>query len=371
MPESSLPENKTTATANQTQSGEQGENLQIKIATFNLFNYLEPPNAFYEFERIYSAQQWAKKQRWISDYLNEYHPDVIGFQEVFSPESLKTLVAEQGYPYFQVVGQPQVMDDFIYSSPVVAIAARYPIIDVAPVQPDCELAVTIGLKPDFSFSRKVLRAKIDLPHIGHCDCYVVHFKSKRPMIEFERSKQLSAEKNVVEQLKAQVAGGWGSTIQRGSEAALLYMDMIARREATGLPMILMGDFNNTLTDGVLGHLVTERLRTGSGVDRDRFLEKYRLKDSWTLFQATGALSDKNNMSKDNPVLRQPSHYYGAIHSVIDYILFSCEFDANCQNSLFELSDYHTYDRHLINPLFERDGESTDHGIIMVTLTLRS
>jgi mRNA deadenylase 3'-5' endonuclease subunit Ccr4 len=75
-------------------------NTQLKIATFNLFNYLEPPNAYYEFERIYSAEQWQKKQRWLTEYLREYQPDIIGFQEVFSPESLKKLVTSQGYDYF-------------------------------------------------------------------------------------------------------------------------------------------------------------------------------------------------------------------------------------------------------------------------------
>ena len=79
-----------------------------------MFNYLEPPNACYEFERIYSAPQWAKKQNWITDYLAEYQPDIIGFQEVFSAESLKELVAAQGYDYFAVVDTPQVIDDFIY-----------------------------------------------------------------------------------------------------------------------------------------------------------------------------------------------------------------------------------------------------------------
>ena len=73
----------------QTSSSEDVVNTQLKIATFNLFNYLEPPNAFYEFERIYSAEQWAKKQRWITEYLREHQPDVIGFQEVFSADSLK------------------------------------------------------------------------------------------------------------------------------------------------------------------------------------------------------------------------------------------------------------------------------------------
>lgn len=336
---------------------------ELKIATFNLFNYLEPPFAFYDFERIYSAEQWAKKQKWIVDYVNEFKPDVIGFQEVFSPDSLRELLAGQGYEFFQVVDQAEVIDDFICRSPVVAIASRYPIVDIEAVCPDKRVALAIGLNEDFSFSRRILRATINLPHIGDCDFYVAHLKSKRPILEHENSQELSAEKNIIEKLKAQVAGGWGATIQRGSEAALLMVNMIIRREETGLPMILMGDFNNSLSDGVLNHLVTDTLRFTSKYDSDSYLEKYCLKDSWNLLQAT----DNNS----EHTLRKPTYYFGESSSVLDYILLSCEFDANYHLSLFEVSEYHTYDRHLINPIFDRDGESTDHGIVLVTLQLRS
>jgi len=51
----------------------------------------------------------------VTEYLREYQPDIIGFQEVFSPESLKELVASQGYGYFEVVDQAEVIDDFIYN----------------------------------------------------------------------------------------------------------------------------------------------------------------------------------------------------------------------------------------------------------------
>jgi endonuclease/exonuclease/phosphatase family metal-dependent hydrolase len=367
------------------------ENLQLKIATFNLFNYLEPPNAYYEFERIYSAEQWQKKQNWISDYLREYQPDIIGFQEVFSPESLKVLVTLQGYDYFEVVDQPEIIDDFIYKRPVVAIASRYPIVDAQAVKANIELATTLGLSEDFSFSRKILRATIDIPHMGHCDCYVVHFKSKRSMIELdEKNNKWSPEKTIIESLKATVAGGWGSTIKRGSEATLLMIDMIERREATGYPMVLMGDFNNTLTDGVLNHLLTNTLRFVSGIDRDVYLAKYCLNDSWDLFQA--ARSNEDNDAAENDEVdetdtanleanlkekqattqtRTPTHYFGAGSSVLDYILLSSDFDASYHDSLYQVSAYDTYDRHLINPIFDRDGESTDHGIVLVTLTLRS
>ncbi|MGB5444203.1 MAG: endonuclease/exonuclease/phosphatase family protein [Psychromonas sp.] len=335
----------------------------IKIATFNLFNYLEPPYAYYDFERIYSAEQWAKKQKWITDYLNEFKPDLIGFQEVFSSDSLRELLAGLGYPFFQVVDQMEVIDGFICRSPVVAIASKYPIIDIQAVCPDPALAVAMGLKDDFSFSRQILRATIKLPHIGDTDCYVVHFKSKRPMLEHENSAQLSAEKNIIEKLKAQALGGWGSTIQRGSEAALLMVNMIARREETGQPMILMGDFNNTLADGILTHLITDSLRFTAKYDSDSYLDKYCLKDAWDLFQTT----DNNS----GQAVRKATHYFGESSSVLDYILLSREFDANYHLSLFEVSDYQTYDRHLINPIFDRDGESTDHGVVLITLQLRS
>lgn len=336
---------------------------KLKIATFNLFNYLEPPFAYYDFERIYSAEQWAKKQRWIADYLNEFQPDVIGFQEVFSPESLRELVLKEGYPYFGVVDQVKIIDDFICRSPVVAIASRYPIRNIKAIIPDTKLALEMGLGIHFSFSRKIVRATVVLPHIGSVDCYVVHFKSKRPMLEFEHNHTLSDEKNIIEKLKAQLAGGWGATIQRGSEATLLLINIIKRREKTGLPMILMGDFNNTLKDGVLNHLIINSLRFVSKFDCDAFLAKYCLTDSWDLFQATD--------NDTEHITRKATHYFGESSSILDYILLSSEFDAKCQLSLFEVSDYHTYDRHLINPVFSRDSESTDHGIVQITLSLRS
>ncbi|NNJ44982.1 MAG: endonuclease/exonuclease/phosphatase family protein [Sulfurovum sp.] len=365
-------------------------NSQLKIATFNLFNYLEPPNAYYDFDRIYSAEQWQKKQRWLTDYLREYQPDIIGFQEVFSSESLEALVTSQGYGYFAVVDQPEVIDDFIYKRPVVAIASRYPIVGIKAVEPNNELIQTLGLTDDFTFSRKVLRATVDVPHIGNCDCYVVHFKSKRPMIEIdENDKSRSAEQTIIESLKADVAGGWGSTIRRGSEATLLMIDMIERRETTGNPMVLMGDFNNTLADGVLSHLLTNSLRFASSIDCDAYLARYCLNDSWDLFQQvlsddtndideTSVINDHNEVddtaaevNRKVTLTRTPTHYYGGGGSVLDYILLSSEFDAGYQDSIFQVSAYNTYNRHLINPVFERDGESTDHGVVLVTLTLRS
>lgn len=380
------------------------------MATFNLFNYLEPPNAYYDFEKIYTAEQWGRKQRWIVDYLNEYAPDVVGFQEVFSIESLKALMAQQGYAHFAVVDTPEVVDDFIFKRPVVAIASKFEIVEVAAVKHSNALASELGLCSDFTFSRKVLRATISLPHVGNTDCYVVHFKSKRPLLEPDENtkslattdNELSPEKSIIEAFKANVAGSWGSTIQRGSEATLLMIEMIARREDTQYPMVLMGDFNNDLADGVLSHLLTKTLRFAPAFDVKAYLAKYCLNDAWQLFKTlkmselTAGNSQQNADShKDEPqsiapvasslipsdsvsqinaaplLTRKPTHYFGASSSVLDYILLSCEFDPSYDDSFYEVSDYHTYDRHLINPEYERDDLTTDHAVVSITLTLRS
>jgi len=336
----------------------------IRISTFNLFNYLAPPDAFYDFDRIYSAQQWQKKQRWISTYLETEQPDIIGFQEVFSIDSLRELVKNAGYEYFAVVDEPTVIDDFIFRDPVVALASKFPLKDVARVDVDTELAIQLGLSADFEFSRKVVRATIDVPHIGLCDCYVVHFKSKRAAWDAKADPLRSVEGDVIEQFKVQVAGGWASSIQRGSEATLLMMDMINRRAKTGNAMMLMGDFNNPLQDGILAHLVTSNLLFNNDQSQQQLMQFYSLRDAWELYKSNQILSSKVVPS------RPPTHYFGQTSSVLDYILLSSEFDTAAQSNFYEVSDYTNTDKHLINPSFEIDGESTDHAVVSIMLSLR-
>ena len=341
---------------------------ELTIATFNLFNYLAPPDAFYDFDRIYSAEQWQKKETWIASYLRTHQPDIIGFQEVFSADALASLVKQEGYEHFAVVDKPTVIDDFIYRDPVVALASKFPIKEIAAVEVDTELAVQLGLTEEFNFSRTVLRATVELPHLGACDCYVVHFKSKRAAWQGDVDALTSLEGNVLNQFKAQVAGGWASSIQRGSEATLLMMNMLERRAKTGNAMMLMGDFNNPVKDGVLAHLLTPSLLFNNDSTQQRLVKFYTLRDAWDLYE-TNKLA-QHAEEDDIALIRRPSHYFGQSSSVLDYILLSSEFDAEAQSSFFEVSDYINTDKHLINPIFDIDGESTDHAVVSIKLALR-
>ncbi len=352
----------------------------IKIASINLFNFIEPPLAYYDFENIYSHGQWQKKCQWLSEFLAHRQPDIVGFQEVFSPEPLKRIAREQGLGYFAVVDEPTLISDYIYRSPVVALASRYPIVEISSVEPDARLVAAMGLSSEFAFSRKVLRATVEVPHIGKCDYYVVHFKSKRAGLALEpklfehqplgldnlapaASMKLHSETQL---LTEQALGRWASTMQRGAEAALLFNGILVRRQESKHPVIVMGDFNDSLTMGALDALTIQGesihsndiKAAGFGHLSDAALAavfaQYQLKDAYELFIEANLRDSLTGNTAYHREHRAATHYYGPKGSVLDYILLSSEFDASHGRSLAQVVDYQTCDRHLVRPEYERD-----------------
>ena len=157
-------------------------------------------------------------------------------------------------------------------------------------------------------------------------------------------------------------GSWGSAMLRGTEANLLLLAILKQRESSTRPMLLMGDFNDEISSSCLEQLIAGNVFGMSDSDIERLIGYYRLYDSWNLFTQH---TEQPNLS------RPPTHYFGAKTSVLDYILLSQEFNAQFLGSLFEVSDYHTENKHLINSSFDEDGYSTDHAIPCVTLSLRN
>ncbi|MCL1123288.1 endonuclease/exonuclease/phosphatase family protein [Shewanella surugensis] len=350
---------------------------EIKIATLNLFNYMAPPAAYYDFENIYTHQEWAKKQAWIGHFLLKNQPDIIGFQEVFSGDALKNLLEEQGYPYFSIAGEPEQVKDYIYEAPVVAIASRYPIEDVVMIEPDNVLAQSMGLSDEFSFSRTPLKVSVKLPHLGYCDFYVVHFKSKRPAIEVVKqayqslsSVALSAQRQsenapesatcIGQILAENVLGTWASSVQRGAEAAMLLSDIVKVRQDTQRPLVLMGDFNDDISGDILSHLMMDELRFARlSVGA---LSDFCLKDAFDLYQGTLDLVFE--------LPRPVTHYYGSRGSVLDYILLSSEFVNGHRHNMAQVTKHQTFDRHLVDPQYEQDSQSSDHAPVMITIKAR-
>ncbi|WP_298768249.1 endonuclease/exonuclease/phosphatase family protein [uncultured Shewanella sp.] len=374
---------------------------EIKIATLNLFNYIEPPNAYYDFDNIYTHQEWRKKQAWIVRFLLKAQPDVIAFQEVFSGDALKVLLKDNGYPYFAIAGEPVQKADHVYESPVVAIASRYPIENAAIVKANPLLPGSMGLLGDFSYSRAPLWVSIKLPSLGLCDFYVVHLKSKRPMVdaiecayeaqhsqkrgapdpalkngssqsapyhtEFSQgairssSKKANEEADNVGQVLAENAlGTWAASIQRGTEAAMLFSHIINSRQRHQQPFVLMGDFNDAISGDILSHLMTNELRF-SRESRGE-ISDFVIKDAFDLYQASLDLMFE--------LPRPATHYHGSKGAVLDYILLSSEFTPTDKHNMAVVTHYQIFDEHLVNPQYEQDSQSSDHAPVMISVLPR-
>lgn len=307
----------------------------LTFATANLFNFMEPPGAFYDFENIYESKEWNDKCLWTKKKILALNADIIGLQEVFSFDSLQCLFNEMGYQYTACIDQPNVEQDYIHSQPVVAIASKYPIVRLEAVTPiECiqnHYQTTIP-----KFSRNPLFAIIDVPQIGEIAVYVCHLKSQRP-----------TESNNPD-FTNPIVGKWISSLQRGWESLMLRLFMEHQYESHPVPTVLMGDMNQPMTSDITG-LLTEELNGDT--------EQLTLQDSWHLYCG-------GNLSIERP----PTHYHFSKGNILDYILLSQEFHLHSQYSLADVIKYETLDKHLTNPSFQQDKQASDHAFVAVTVS---
>lgn len=312
----------------------------LSFATANLFNFIEPPGAFYDFENIYELEAWRTKCLWTQDQLQILDADIIGVQEVFSIEAARILVEKIGYPYFATIDTPHIEQDYIYSQPVVAVASRYPIIRVEAVTPIKTIEESYRVQlPEFS--RKPIFAVIDVPDVGEIAIYVCHLKSQRSI---ESNCQDTCSASVINH---SLIGRWLSSQQRGWEAVMLRLFMEHQYTLHPIPTVLMGDMNQPLTSNITGLLTSEP---------NLKLKGLTLKDSWSIF------------SEHQPnIERSPTHYHFSKGNVLDYILLSQEFQPDSQYSFADIAAYKVLGEHLTNPIFERDKQASDHAFVATTV----
>ena len=307
----------------------------LTFATANLFNFVAPPNAFYDFENIYETQAWAEKCRWTKEKLTLLDADIVGLQEVFSIEAARQMMADLGYGYFAVVDTPHIEQEYIYSQPVVAVASRYPITRYEAVMPPSALMESYDV-PFPDFSRQPISAVVSVPNIGEIAVYVCHLKSQR------------ATESASGESEHPLLGRWLSHQQRGWEAVMLRIAMENAYRSHPVPTVLMGDMNQSLDSVLTGQLT---LNTSSGS------ATLTLEDSWSLYQT-------NDKAKD----RAATHYHFATGNVLDYLLLSQEFQAHSPYSLADVVGYQVLDQHLINPSFAQDSQASDHAFVSVTVS---
>ncbi|WP_428025371.1 endonuclease/exonuclease/phosphatase family protein [Arcobacter sp.] len=301
--------------------------MNIKFATFNLFQFTAPPFSWYFKKDKFTKEQWEKKLSWIKNQIKLMDADIIGFQEVFSIEELKELCKELGYEYFLNVDTPDInkKNPTIYTTTVLALASRFPIISNKNVRYDINSIKKHNFKEKFAFSRIPIKAIIELPNKTKIAVYVNHLKSNR-LNEFEYIfKKSTTLKEKIEKTKLALENNFSSALkQRLIEASSLHMDI----KESKIPTIFLCDLNDKEYSMTIDALTNKAYH--EELEQDEFI----LFDAYNYYKK----EVYNPHPEQKEIKRTPTSYYFSDENVIDFIFVSD--DLKEKIVLYEVFDKH-------------------------------
>lgn len=327
----------------------------IRISSFNALNLVLPEHIYYETHK-YSYSDYAKKIDWMNYQLSQMNSDIIGFQEIFHKEALEELVQKGGmYKDAEIhVANPT------GNLPRVAVLSRFPVEEIKIYEDFPQNAIIDIVNEDTNdkailpfkkFSRPVLRAKIRVYKGFSIYVYVVHLKSKRPMLHDNEDRD-----NPMDVAKAKAR----SLFLRAAEATALRSLLMQTLQNKKLPVVLLGDVNDT------GLSVTTKIVSGEPPHRRLpFDVKKRLWD--VLLYHVKDIQARKSYS---------DFYYTHIHNghfeSLDHIMVSEELVAENPKHLAKIGyvtimNDHLIDRTLTNQKPRR--WKSDHGLVTTTVEL--
>lgn len=309
----------------------------LRIGTFNLFQFVEPPYSWYDKKNTFSKQQWMKKTTWIKKQITDMNCDVIGFQEVFSKNALEKLTKELGFDYFVTVENAKVdnKDPNIFISTTVALASKYPISEILKVPINAKSIVKHKLEDDFQFSRTPIKVTIELPNKQLISVYVNHFKSNRENeLEYSFTRNHSLKEKLEKTKDALEKNISKSLKQRLCETSSLFYDI----KKTTSPIIFLCDLNDKEFSLTIEALTNEAYHENTKENSYLLYDVYNLYDKKV----------HNPHPEQKKTQRTPTSYFQGKGSVLDYIFVSKEFDVKKKQSIGELTSYEIFNKHFHN-----------------------
>ncbi len=330
--------------------------MKIRVGTFNLFQFVEPPFCWYTKKEKFNNEEWIEKTTWIKKQICEMNCDFIGFQEVFSKDSLKNLLFELGFEYFETIDSCKIdkKNEKIYTSTIVALASKFPIENLKKINVDLSSLKKHYVDGFFKFAREPIKATVTLPNQKNLDIYVCHLKSNREN-EFEyvftKDSTLSEKK---EKTKKALEENYSQSLkQRLCEASSLFKDI----SRTKNPAILMTDLNDKEFSLTIEALTNKKYHNES-LKKDDYL----LLDAYYYFKK----EIYNPHPEQKEIKRTPTSYCAGKGNVLDYIFVSKLFDKNRKNHIGQITSYEVFDKHLQK---NHDGSllNSDHAQVLCEL----
>lgn len=310
--------------------------MKIRIGTFNLYQFVEPPFSWYTKREKFTPQEWEEKTAWIKQQIIDINCDIIGFQEVFSKKALKTLVSELGFKYFKTIDSAKrdKKNENVYISTTVALASKYPIKNLKRVEIDFSALKKHYFEGFFKFAREPIKATVILPNDKELNVYVCHLKSNRDNeFEYIFTKDTTLKEKVEKVTKALKENYSLSLKQRLCEASSLYSDI----KQSNKPSVLMTDLNDK-----------EFSLTIEALTNRRYHENKLSKDDFLLLDAYHHAKKEvyNPHPEFKGIKRVPTSYFAGKGNVLDYVFVSNHFDKKKKNNIGKVSSYEVFNKHL-------------------------
>ncbi|NLC23770.1 MAG: hypothetical protein GX776_04770 [Oxalobacter sp.] len=315
---------------------------EIRLASFNVRNLALPGLLYYENMPPYSPAEYDMKTTWIAGQLDQSNADVIGLQEIFSPEAVATILAKtQHYKNAHYI-TVETGSESLPQSPNVALVSRFPIVGSPVFHHILPDQLKVALPGDMTeikhFSRPVLHVTLRLPANIDAHILLAHLKSKIP----DYPENANPDACLMPEL-----GSLRSLIRRGTDALGIRHLLIHLRTLSNAPVIVMGDFNDfalaTSTQIIMGEPQNMAVSLPDQLHN--------------CFEIQRGLSFEE---KNSPFIR------GSDMPRIDHILVTEEFTAQSRFRLGRVKNARYFSSH-----FGKDRpEISDHGLLMVTLELR-
>jgi len=332
---------------------------ELKIATFNLYNLQLPGVAMYH-GNTYSQKQYDGKIAWTADMLKRIDADIIGFQELWSPQALKDAFKAAGLENDYRIGAK-----LFPNSIATAVAVKKPHKLVSKswtrdfpkelVLKKRKSSGTSGV-PDYKmsisadyFSRAILKVRIKPKQGNHTVpeilFYVAHLKSKLPIrLDKEESRKPTVKAH------STAIGSALATIRRTAEAAALRVMLTKAMKGSNVPVVVVGDLNDT------EHSVSNTIITADPRYRLMVSSRRGSKSDVGLYSSS-SLQEYRSLRDVNY-----THYFNGRHETLDHILVSEQFyDYSKQRkwSFKEMSVYNDF-------VDDEDKSSSDHGVVTAT-----
>eukprot|EP01098_Paradermamoeba_levis_P003391 TRINITY_DN1551_c0_g1_i1.p1 TRINITY_DN1551_c0_g1~~TRINITY_DN1551_c0_g1_i1.p1 ORF type:complete len:353 (+),score=94.84 TRINITY_DN1551_c0_g1_i1:105-1163(+) len=322
---------------------------KVLVGQFNVCNLVRE-NTLYYGNSQYTPNEVKVKVKWIANQLAKMQCHVVGFEEIFHQDVLLQAVSQSGiFPSGELVCFAD------GNGPSVALMSSFPVIEKESIKkfPE-ESLIYVGdnVAPFDTFQRPVLRAVLQLPNNQPVTFFVLHLKSKRPVVESgDRHDQ-----------KKKAIGHALSLMTRAAEATAfrhIYLDEV--RKYPNRPVIVLGDLNDVV------HSVTTEILSGTAPWKT--LPRLAKEEIWnTLLYSTNELQVRQS---DRDVTY--SHIHNGRYDVLDHVFVSNAFNKANPNHVGYVEQLRMYNDHLEDATVSsgpsEDRLTTDHGQVVAVLKL--